>query len=194
MKQTIIKKIAQTIVGSSLLLGPVSYAEFCPEGSFPVPVMGKITNNGQAPGAGFTTLGVVDLQLGKRPRKLARMKCGIIGVDAATAEEPFAFTHTLSCDDRVPVDLSYYGLGTQITHSQLTLDTHGDIFPEGSCAPLPGNQLSFIEHSTPSANDTGRGLFTGVTEGELTIEGTVNCLGSIDMKFDGYICMIPPTQ
>lgn len=194
MKQSIAKKIAHTIVGSSLLLGATAYADLCSEGSFPVPVMGKITNNGQAPGGGFTTLGVVALQLGKRPRIMARMKCGIIGVDAATAEEPFAFTHTLSCDDNVPVDLSYYGLGTQIAHSQLTLDTHGDIFPEGSCHPLPGNQLSFIEYSAPSADNTGRGIFTGVTEGELTIEGTVNCLGSIDMKFDGYICMIPPAQ
>jgi len=191
MKQTIIKKMAHAVVGSSLLLGAAVYADLCTPGSVPVPVSGKITNNGQVPGAGFSTLGAVALQLGEKPGKVSRMKCGIIGVDAATAEEPFAFTHTLSCDDNVPVDLSYYGLGTQVAHSQLTLDTHGDISFEGSCAPLPGSQLSFIEYSTPSADNTGRGLFTGVTEGELTIEGTVNCLGSIDMKFDGYVCMVP---
>ena len=191
MKQSIVKKIAQTIIGSSLLLGATAYADLCSEGSVPVPVSGKITNNGQAPGQGFSTLGVVALQLGEKPNVLARMKCGIIGVDAATTEEPFAFTHTLSCDDNVPVDLSYYGLGTQIAHSQLTLDTHGDISFEGSCAPLPGNELSFIEYSAPSADNTGRGIFTGVTEGDLTIEGTVNCLGSIDMKFEGYVCMVP---
>lgn len=194
MKHTIIKTIATTLATSSLLISTTVYAAGECATGVPVPVSGKITNNGQAPGAGFTTLGVVALQLGERPRKPASMKCGIIGVDAATAEEPFAFTHTLSCDDSVPVDLSYYGLGTQMAHSQLTLDTYGDIFPEGSCFPLPGNQLSFIEHSTPSADNTGRGLFTGVTEGELTIEGTVNCLGSIDMKFDGYVCIIPPAH
>jgi len=191
MKRTIVKKITHAIVGSSLLLGATAYADVMCTNGTPIPVSGKITNNGQAPGQGFSTLGVVALQLGEKPGKVSRMKCGIIGVDAATAEEPFAFTHTLSCDDNVPVDLSYYGLGTQVAHSQLTLDTHGDISFEGSCAPLPGSQLSFIEYSTPSADNTGRGLFTGVTEGELTIEGTVNCLGSIDMKFDGYVCMLP---
>ena len=194
MKQSIAKKIAQTIIGSSLLLGSAVYADDLCTTGYAVPVKGTIINNGQAPGSSFSTLGVVKLKLGKRPNVLARMKCGIIGVDAATEEEPFAFTHTLSCNDNVPVDLSYYGLGTQIAHSQLTLDTHGDIFVEGSCAPLPGNELSFIEYSTPSADDTGRGLFTGITEGELVIEGTVNCLGSIDMAFQGYVCMIPPAE
>jgi len=189
MKRTIVKKIAHAIVGSSILLGATAYANSCAEGTASVTVSGKITNNGQAPGQGFSTLGVVALTIGEKPDVLARMKCGIIGVDAATAEEPFAFTHTLSCDDSIPVDLSDYGLGTQITHSQLTLDTHGDFFPEAGC---PGVSGSFIEYSSPVAN-TGRGLFTGVTEGELTIEGTVNCLGSIDMRFGGYICMLLPS-
>jgi len=192
MKHTITKKIARTIVGASLLLGSAAYAEeLCQDGGQAVPISGKITNNGQTPGQGFSTLGVVALQIGKNPNVLARMKCGIIGVDAATEEEPFAFTHTLSCDDSVPVDLSYYGLGIQEAHSQLTLDTHGDISFEDSCAPLPGNLLSFIEYSSPSADDSGRGMFTGVTEGDITIKGTVNCLGSIDMKFNGYLCLNP---
>ena len=183
MQQSIVKKIAQTIIGSSLLLGATAYAEAeCMDGGSPVPVSGKITNNGQAPDMGFSTLGVVALQLGERPQVLARLKCGIIGVDA-TGGEGFAFTHTLSCDDNVPVDLSFLGLGIQTAHSQLTLNTHGDFFPEANCAPLhEGVSGSFIEYSSPAAN-TGRGLFTGVTEGDLTIEGTVNCLGSIDMKF-----------
>ena len=193
MKHTITKKIAHTIVGSSLLFGTAVYAnDLCTTG-YAVPVKGTIINNGQnAEEAGFSTLGVVKLKLGKRPNVLARMKCGIIGVNAATTEEPFAFTHTLSCNDSQPVDLSYFGLGTQISHSQLTLDTHGDLFIESSCAPLPGIQGSFIEYSSPSAANTGRGLFTGVTEGDITIEGTINCLGSIDMAFKGYVCLQPP--
>jgi len=194
MKQSLTKKIAHTIVGTSLLLATTAYADLCSEGSVPVPVKGKITNNGQAPGAGFSTLGVVAMKVGKKPHVLGKMKCGIIGVSAATTEEPFAFTHTLSCDDSQPVDLSYFGLDTQVAHSQLTLDTHGDLFIESSCAPLPGVQASFIEYSSPSAANTGRGLFTGVTEGDITIEGTINCLGSIDMDFDGYVCLNLPSQ
>ncbi|MBQ0719522.1 MAG: hypothetical protein KBT88_06080 [Gammaproteobacteria bacterium] len=191
MKHAYIKKIAQTLVGSSLLFGAATFAdELCTNG-YAVPVKGTIINNGQAPDAGFSTLGVVKLRVGKRPHVLARMKCGIVGVSAATEAEPFAFTHTLSCNDDNAVYLGAE-LGLQNAHSQLTLDTHGDLTVEGSCAPITnGIYGSFIEYSSPSPDNTGRGLFTGVTEGELTIEGDINCLGSIDMSFEGYVCLIP---
>ncbi|OUS15222.1 hypothetical protein A9Q88_11720 [Gammaproteobacteria bacterium 50_400_T64] len=195
MKQSIVKKIAQTIIGSSLLLASAVYAEdICTTGSA-VRVKGTIINNGQnAEIVGVSTLGVVKLKLGKRPNVLARMKCGIIGINAATEDEPFAFTHTLSCNDD---NVIYLGpdFGFQNSHSQLTLDTHGDLTINGSCAPISnGIQGSFVEYSSPSADNTGRGLFAGVTEGELVIEGDINCLGSIDMTFKGYICMIPPGE
>ena len=195
MKQAIIKNIAHAVLGSALILGASAYAEECATGSFPVAVKGNIINNGQnAEEVGVSTLGVVRLKLGKRPNVLARMKCGIIGVSAATEAEPFAFTHTLSCNDDNAV---YLGpdFGYQSAHSQLTLDTHGDLSIEGSCAPISnGIYGSFVEYSSPSAGNTGRGLFTGVTEGEIVIEGDINCLGSIDMTFQGYICMTPPAQ
>jgi len=191
MQQTILKKIAPVIVGSSLLFGAAAYTQAQCTTGYAVPVRGTIINNGQGPDAGFSTLGVVKLKVGKRPNVLARMKCGIIGVSAATEAEPFAFTHTLSCNDDNAV---YLGpdLGLQNAHSQLTLDTFGDLTVEGSCAPISnGIYGSFVEYSTPSADNTGRGLFTGVTEGELIIEGDINCLGSIDMTFKGYICLHP---
>lgn len=195
MKQAIIKNIAHVLVGSALLFGASAQAEECSTGSFPVAVKGEIINNGQnAEQVGVSTLGVVKLKLGKRPNVLARMKCGIIGVSAATEAEPFAFTHTLSCNDDNAI---YLGpdFGFQSAHSQLTLDTHGDLSIEGSCAPISdGIYGSFVEYSSPSANNAGRGLFTGVTEGEIVIEGDINCLGSIDMDFEGYICMIPPAE
>lgn len=195
MKHAIIKNITHAVLGSALLLGASAYAEKCATGSFPVPVKGEIINNGQnAEEVGVSTLGVVKLKLGKRHNVIARMKCGIIGVSAATETEPFAFTHTLSCNDDNAI---YLGpdFGFQNAHSQLTLDTHGDLSIEGSCAPISdGIYGSFVEYSSPSENDTGRGLFTGVTEGEIVIEGDINCLGSIDMEFKGYICMTPPTE
>ncbi len=195
MKQSIVKKFAATIVGTSLLFSSAIYAEDICTTGYAVPVKGTIINNGQnAEEVGVSTLGVVKLKLGTRPNVLARMKCGIIGVSAATETEPFAFTHTLSCNDDNDV---YLGpdFGFQNAHSQLTLDTHGDLTIAGSCAPISdGIYGSFIEYSNPSAANTGRGLFTGVTEGELVIEGDINCLGSIDMSFQGYICMIPPSD
>ncbi|MBV1928046.1 MAG: hypothetical protein KUG81_00825 [Gammaproteobacteria bacterium] len=195
MKQAIIKNIAHALLGSAFLLGASAHAQQCASGSVPIAVKGTIINNGQsAEEVGFSTLGVVKLKLGKRPNVLARMKCGIIGVSAATETEPFAFTHTISCNDDNPV---YLGpdFGFQNTHSQLTLDTHGDLTIAGSCAPISnGIYGSFVEYSTPSADNTGRGLFTDVTEGELVIKGDINCLGSIDMTFKGHICLITPTE
>lgn len=195
MKHTIIKNITHAVLGSALFLGANTFAEECATGSYPVAVKGNIINNGQnVEEVGVSTLGVVKLKLGRKHRVLARMTCGIIGVSAATESEPFAFTHTLSCTDNNTI---YLGpdFGFQNAHSQLTLDTYGDLFVEGSCAPISdGIHGTFVEYSSPSANNTGRGIFTDVTEGEIVIEGDINCLGSIDMTFQGYICMTPPLQ
>jgi|GEM_PF-2382348 len=203
MKQTIIKKIAHTIVGSSLLLGSAAYAEIaCLDGADPLPVNGKITNNGQPSNGAvgsLSTLGVVAMRIGKKPNPVSKMKCGIIGVQAEPIQDqdpydqfiPVAFTHTLSCDDSVDI---YLGPGLiQTAHSQLTLGTEGEIEVAGFCNgidPSGGIYGSFIEDSSPIAN-TGRGIFTGVTEGKIVIEGDINCLGSIDMNFKGELCPAP---
>lgn len=198
MKHAIVKKITQTIVGSSLLLGATAYADIvCTDGAQPIPVRGKITNNGQ-PNSGeagtISTLGVVAMTVGKKPGPVNRMKCGIIGVNVDPIADPnpydfnipVGFLHTLSCDDSVEI----YGM---TAHSQMTLETEGEIAVAGFCNgtdPADGIYGSFVEHSIPVAN-TGRGIFTGVTEGEITIEGDINCLGSIDMTFAGEICPAP---
>lgn len=199
MKQTIIKKMTHVVVGSSLLLGATVYADVvCIDGATPIPVSGKITNNGQ-PNSGeagtVSTLGVVAMKMGQKPGPVNRMKCGIIGVniDPITDSNPYdfnipvGFTHTLSCDDNIEI----YGM---VAHSQLTLDTVGEIAVAGFCNgtdPSAGIFGSFVEHSSPTLDNTGRGIFTGVTEGEITIEGDINCLGSIDMSFAGEICPAP---
>jgi len=199
MKQTIIKKMAHAVVGSSLLLGAAAYADVvCTDGAESIPVSGKITNNGQ-PNTGeagtVSTLGVVAMKMGKKPGPVSRMKCGIIGVniDPITDTNPYdqfipvGFTHTLSCDDSVEI----FGMAA---HSQLTLDTEGEITFGGFCNgtdPSAGIFGSFVEYSSPTADNTGRGIFTGITEGEIRIEGDLNCLGSIDMIFTGDICPAP---
>ena len=169
---------------------PLATAE-CASG-VPVEVKGKIVNNLQASGP-FSTLGVVHLKL----KDIGRMKCGIVGVPAESVIPPevggMGFTHTISCDDNLEVELP---AATLLAHSQLTLDTQGHIFNPAYCNGLDasnGVSGSFIETSHPQSvmgYSTGRGLFTGVTEGDITIEGTINCLGTIDMDFRGELCLV----
>lgn len=193
MKHTFIRKIANTLVCSSLLIGSAAYAEDQCSSGFPAPVSGNISNNGQA-GGGFSTLGVVALKVGEKPNVLAKMKCGIVGVEAPAEAGTIAFTHTLSCDDKLEVDL---GFGPQTVHSQLTLNTQGSLAAQFCNGQDPSQGIfgPFTERSVPATyygQSTGRGMFTGVTEGEIFIEGDINCLGTIDMTFKGYVCLVPP--
>lgn len=157
-------------------------------------VKGKIFNNGQA-GGGFSTLGVVALD-GDDP--IGKMKCGIVG-EARAADGgdigpdgqplPLLFNHTISCDDKG----NLYP-GGPATHSQLTFKTKGTFTDVPHfCLGLDGNPTGaisapFIESSTPIPG-SGRGVFTSATGGLLTIEGTINCVGTIDMNFSGDICL-----
>lgn len=188
MKRAFIKKITHTLVCSSLLIGTAVYADSLCSTGYPTPVSGKIINNGQAGGV-FSTLGVVSLKVGDKSNVIAKMKCGIVGIGADSEPGVIAFTHTLSCDDQIPF------LGETL-HSQITLDTSGYFFNPQNCEYAPGrSSVSFVETSTPQViggMSTGRGLFSGVTEGEISIEGDVGCFGSIDMEFEGYVCLVPP--
>lgn len=194
MKSFIIGNASKVVLFSSLVIsGAFAYANepVCGLGH-PVPVSGEITNNLQAGGA-FSTLGVVALKLGYRKK----MKCGLVG-EPAVPEFPggIAFTHTLSCDDKVLLDTPS---GALVAHSQLTLDTQGQLAASfcNGIDPSQGVFGPFQERSVPKnimGNSTGRGLFTGVTEGEIFIEGEINCAGSVDMAFEGYICMIRSRQ
>lgn len=142
------------------------------------PVSGKILNNAVQPG---TTLGTVALALGAK----TKLKCGILGSGGAGPDGSINFVHTFVCDDQVTVAP---GLAV---HSQLTLNTSGtasaqacntQYFPPGSTTG------TFSETSTPIAG-TGRGVFTGVERGEIHVDGTINCLFAIDMKFSGSVCL-----
>ena len=156
-----------------------------------VAVTGKILNNGQA-GGGFSTLGVVALN-GEDP--FGKMKCGIVGVSRdADAEDigpdgqplPLLFYHTISCDDKGKLFP-----GGPATHSQLTFKTKGTFteLPTACPAELGGGIAApFIEFSQPVPG-SGRGVFTNASGGLLTIEGTLNCVGTIDMTFSGNICL-----
>ena len=155
----------------------------------PTLVKGKILNSSHNPAlgnyggmGGVSTVGVIALNGGSTYGKL---KCALVGVQAGEGVtppgSPFGplpdFTHTISCDDSVDV-------GTGIVHSQLTFDTSGYFtWFDGV------STLYFTETSVPR-DGYGVGAFAGTSNGSLTIEGTLNILtGSIDMNFDGDICM-----
>lgn len=179
-----------TLITAALSFAPglsADSTQLCNGGDV-APVWGKIENNFQ-PTGNFSTLGVVRLR-----GQLGKMKCGIVGEAAPSNIPPeqggLGFVHTISCDDDIWVNTS---TGHQKIHSQLTFDTQGQIDAQ-LCDPTDPNKGvhgEFIEYSVPKTmfgQSSGRGVFAGVTEGLLVIKGELTCLGTIDMRFKGYVC------
>lgn len=155
----------------------------CPSNTTTMKVEGKIFNNAIMPG---TTLGVAAVKLGDG----TTLKCGVmgsggVGFDGTT----ISFIHNLVCDDSVSVTTDTGA--TETVHSQVTLNTSGTAILQACNAndPLAGAYGTFAEISVPVS---GRGRFQGVTKGTIAIDGTINCLFSLDMKFKGQICMPNP--
>jgi len=161
------------LMGATLLtigaMANQARAQVCAVGTQQVAVQGKIFNNVTN---GGRTLGVVALVLGNDIKTAIKTKCGIVG-DPLPSDPNFAlkFTHTIVCED----------------HSQLSLSTQGNItnvFPTGL--------ISFEEFSIPLLTYPKTGLFANITDGTaLTIVGTLNNLGEIDMTFEGNACFLP---
>jgi len=155
----------------------VAQAVSCNDNEELTPVRGKIFNNGVQPG---TTLGTARVRLGED-----RMKCGIMGQGAVGNDGSINFVHTLVCNDKV-----IFPPTGDIIHSQITLNTTGfanfQACPEGF---PPGSAVGTFQETSVPIPGTGRGVFADVERGEIHIEGTINCLSSIDMKFSGTICL-----
>lgn len=153
-----------------------------------VPVAGKIVNNFAA-ADGSATLGVVALEYGPK-KKVVKLKCALSGVSAgAPLPGEINFIHSISCDDEIPVPAGD-GSGTVPVHSSIVLYTTGTTgYPE-----KPTQLFTFSEVSVPYPGAPARGLFYGVTGGQLQVEGAVykspvaSVPGSIDMKFKGEVC------
>lgn len=154
-----------------------AHAVDCGDDEVGVPVTGKIFNNGVQPGL---TLGTVHVSVGGQ-----KLKCGILG-QGGSADGTINFVHTFVCDDQTV----FLPTGDTI-HSQLTLNTSG-VADVRACLsppyPLGSTEGTFTEVSVPVPG-SGRGIFTGVERGEVVIEGTINCMFSIDMKFAGELCL-----
>lgn len=156
------------------LTGQVN-ATTCPENTTPLAVKGEVYDNAVTPGI---TLGVVRM-FGRN----SRLDCAMMGNGGAGPDGSINFIHTLFCADKSPSKVN-----NEIVHSQLTLSTSGSgtfqsCNPENPTAGIHGN---FSEISIPLS---GRGIFQGVTAGKLVINGKINCQLSIDIQFEGEICL-----
>ena len=156
-------------------------------GKTTMPVKGEIHNNAVMPG---TTLGTVHLRIGDK-RNGTKMKCGLLGQDqSGIGSTGIAFLHTFVCDDEVQIP----GTGETV-HSQLTVWTTGaGDFMACPSPPFPPGAVygSFEEVSVPVPSVLpGRGIFEGLAddEGMIFITGTINCLFSIEMEFEGWVCL-----
>jgi len=206
MKKNTVKTTIFAALGCLALESSPLLAGDCSENTISIGVEGKIFNNAQI---GGSTLGSLSL----KTDTFGKMKCGIIGVpagaapaEAGTIPEGIAFTHTISCDDNFE---PYPGI---ILHSGMTLNTTGtteegpyctfDSRPPSDSNPLlPGaivaQSFSFQEKSIPMPG-SGRGVFGGppgtspAAGGEIIVTGTFSCYGTIDMKFEGRVCMPNP--
>jgi hypothetical protein len=160
-------------------------ASQCSAGS-PVPISGKIKNN-FATADGTQTLGVVAMVYGPKSNA-QKLKCALHGV-AVGGSADINFLHSISCDDTI--DTPILGAGPTVpVHSSIVLLTTGYVYPPQT----PTQVFTFQETSVPWAGAPGRGLFAGVTEGQVDVTGAVYAApdgaspGSIDMKFSGYLC------
>jgi hypothetical protein len=149
-----------------------------------VPVSGRIVNNFSS---AESTLGVVAMVYGTGKSEL-KLKCGLSGT-ATSGDYAINFVHQISCDDTIPVALQD-GSGNVPVHSSIVLYTTGSVG-----APQQPTQLfSFNEVSVPITTAPARGLFAGVSGGQILVEGAVYKApdgvspGSIDMKFAGQVC------
>lgn len=140
------------------------------------PISGKILTNALGPG---DTLGTLAGNLDG-----TKLKCGIQGKAFFNPDGSFGgFTHSLVCDDVAP---AYYGGET--IHSQVISISRFDGPPDFRSCGIPGLEYgTFREISEPQS---GRGIFSASGGGRLHIEGTVNCAGAVDMKYEGYVCLV----
>ena len=166
----------------ALAVQPAMSEVTCDVGETLVPVSGKALNNAVHPGM---TLGVIHLNVGTG-KNVEKIKCGLTGsggVDANTGT--IGFVHSFVCDDQV-----VFPMTGETVHSQLIMNTAGQSYMEACPDGYPPGAAtgSFQETSVPIAG-TGRGIFDGVERGEIHVDGTINCLFSIDMKFTGEVCL-----
>jgi hypothetical protein len=151
-----------------------------------VPVSGRITNNFASQNA---TLGVIAMAYGDKASAI-KLKCAMSGAAQTGVAADIAFIHSITCDDAIDGQ-AFDGSGPVPVHSSIVLFSTGTIYPPQS----PSQLFTFKEVSRPIPSVPARGLFQGVSSGEIQVDGTVYKgtdssapAGSIDMQFTGKVC------
>lgn len=159
----------------ALAAGAASAEELACAGRL-APISGKIATNAIGPGDTLGTLsGTVDGKL--------KLKCGIQGKAFFNPDGTFGgFTHTLVCDDSI----SAFG---QTLHSQVVAISRYDGMPDLNSCGIPGMDLQYGSFREITEPQSGRGIFSPTGGGRLYVEGTVNCVGAVDMKVSGEVCL-----
>ena len=147
---------------------------------------GEINNNAVTfPGLLPVTLGVANLKLVTKKKKY-KLTCALSGIPNESMDLDHNFDHRIVCNDSEQSELSLNT--TFIGNNVLDLKLERKL-----CRGTV--QSYFQEESFPDASEASKGLFRGVYEGKIFVEGCVN-LGSdpapdiqINMVVDGYVCL-----
>ena len=170
---------------------PVSFAAdlVCPTGFSLAYVEGEINNNA----IGFddpvfpNTSGIAYLKVATAKDGAFKLTCALSG-NPTGIYPPHGpnFDHRIVCDDYEQSELSF---DTSFIGSE-PLD------PKLETKLCRGVVQSYFQESAiPDSIEPSKGLFQGVSEGEIFVDGCVN-VGSdpipdihINMKLDGYLCL-----
>ena len=182
-------KISSVIAATVLAFtGPICQAADpdCSTGSLAY-LEGEINNNAISfPGPLPITLGVADLKL-VTENNTFNLTCALSGIPNEDTTLPHDFDHRIVCHDSDQSELSF----------DTTFIGADPLDPKLERKLCRGTVLSYFqEQSFPDASEASKGLFLGVEEGEIFVEGCVNS-GSdptpdiqINMAVDGYVCLI----
>jgi len=144
-----------------------------------VPIAGKIVTNSLGPA---DTLGTLQgILAGSK-----KLKCGIHGKAFLNPDGSFGgFTHSLVCDDDALAENA-----ADTIHSQVVSLSRFDGLPNFNSCGIPGMDLQYGTFREVSDPQAGRGIFSPTGGGRLSIDGTVNCAGAVDMSFTGQVCLV----
>ena len=189
------KFLAIVAAMSLALAGPLGHAAepepFCTTGTLAY-VDGEINNNaiafpGPFPESLPITSGVAVLKIASRGKgRSHKLTCALSGIPNSNPDLEHHFDHRLVCDDFEQSEISL--------NSQLI-----------GAAPLPRKlkrklcrgtvQSSFQERVLPDTTEARKGVFRGVYEAELFVEGCINTGADeppdiqINMALEGYVCL-----
>lgn len=136
-------------------------------------VTGEINNNAvdviYPNSLGFYTTGVANVKV-KKPNsaKSEKLTCTLLGEPTGTAPgSGYQYEHLLVCDDAAQSEISFQ---TYLTGTDVSPDVLDEYCTSEASSP-------FVEEAVVNTGRRLKGLFAGVSNGTVRIEGCVNPVG-----------------